>query len=179
MYSLSNDKKKSSSNKLTRRRGTSRKERGSTMRYFFIALIFFLIFVAGASFCFVRHTIIAGENGNALRGSSTSTISTSYLDTFPYIFNSTLDINNYKVLGGERFSEWIDGDTPYEINDDTIAASDKAARERREHVKNSISYTSNTMTKNPYNSFYDYNKKRKEKKRNQQTFFQYLQLHLL
>ncbi len=49
-------------------------------------------------------------------------------------------MQNYEVKGGKRFSEWMDGDSPYEINDDTIAASDKAARIRREHVKASMKH---------------------------------------
>lgn len=65
---------------------------------------------------------------------------TAYLDTFPYRFNATLDIENYTPKGGNRFVEWKDGDSPYIINDDVRIASDKAARIRREHVKNSMKH---------------------------------------
>ncbi len=61
-------------------------------------------------------------------------------DTFPYKFDTKLDIKNYKVQGANRFSEWKDGDSPYIINDNVKVASDKAARIRRKHVKASMKH---------------------------------------
>lgn len=60
---------------------------------------------------------------------------TAYLEYYPYYFNSTLDTPSYKVLGPNRFPEWINGVTPYNITEDVTIASDQAARIRREHVK--------------------------------------------
>ena len=60
--------------------------------------------------------------------------------SYPYVFDSILDTENYVVKGGGRFSEWMNGDSPYGIHKDTIAASDEAARARREHVKASMKH---------------------------------------
>jgi hypothetical protein len=65
---------------------------------------------------------------------------TAYLDTFPYKFNHILDTENYQAKGGDRFSEWKDGESPYLISDNVMIVSDAVARERREHVRNSMKH---------------------------------------
>lgn len=65
---------------------------------------------------------------------------TAYLASFPYSFDSRLDVQNYKVMGANRFSEWKDGDTPYAITPDVKQASDVVAKVRRNHVKTSMTH---------------------------------------
>ena len=61
-------------------------------------------------------------------------------DAFPYSFSSTLDIGNYEVKGPNRFVEWKDGISPYEITPKITKASDEAAKVRKEHIKNSMKH---------------------------------------
>lgn len=85
-----------------------------------------------------KTNIIPGlkDKKNIIRGEKVKQM----VDVFPYDFNSTLDMPNYKAKGGDRFSEWKDGDTPYEYNDVDVRASDEAAKIRKEHVKNSMKH---------------------------------------
>ncbi len=62
---------------------------------------------------------------------------------FPYFGTSILDVEEYEPLGGGRFAEWKDGDTPYKINDDVKDKSDELARERRTHVRNAMQHAWN------------------------------------
>ena len=61
-------------------------------------------------------------------------------NAFPYSFSTNLDIENYEVKGPNRFVEWKNGTTPYEITSKIKKASDKAAKVRKEHIKNSMKH---------------------------------------
>jgi Highly conserved protein containing a thioredoxin domain len=60
---------------------------------------------------------------------------------YPYFGSSkVLDIQNNVPLGGGRFIEWKNGDSPYEITSDVKDKSDELARERRAAVKNAMNH---------------------------------------
>ncbi len=86
--------------------------------------------------------VVDDDSSNKLRGSIAmpNYNESAYLEFFPYTFDTTFDMESYTPKGGDRFTEWKDGDTPYEINDDVTFASDIAARIRKEHVKASMKH---------------------------------------
>jgi hypothetical protein len=85
-----------------------------------------------------RHPI---HNINFYRSTESSTLnSTIYHERKPefppsYLGSSTLNSSSYKPLGGMRFYEYANGDSPYSISPFINYASDEIARERRVHVK--------------------------------------------
>jgi len=60
-------------------------------------------------------------------------------EEFPYMGTSMLN-STFAPLGGLRFLEYKDGDIPYEITKELMIQSDKLARERRDHIKNSMKH---------------------------------------
>jgi len=50
------------------------------------------------------------------------------------------DFTNYEPLGGGRYSEYKDGDSPYNISQAVKEESDELARSRRSHVLNSMKH---------------------------------------
>jgi mannosyl-oligosaccharide alpha-1,2-mannosidase len=63
--------------------------------------------------------------------------------SFPYFgtpVSEIHDFSTYKPLGPDRFAEWKDGSTPYEITDEIRKQSDDLARTRRVHVKNAMKH---------------------------------------
>uniref|UniRef100_A0A7S3Q0Z8 alpha-1,2-Mannosidase n=1 Tax=Chaetoceros debilis TaxID=122233 RepID=A0A7S3Q0Z8_9STRA len=65
------------------------------------------------------------------------------MSEFPFFGSSILDVEHYHPLGGGRFSEWKDGNSPYIVSDRVIERSDALARERREHIKNAMKHAWN------------------------------------
>lgn len=63
---------------------------------------------------------------------------------YPYPLESPpagYDIHaSYEPLGGFRFAEYTDGDTPYEITAEIRQTSDEVARERRKYIKNMMEF---------------------------------------
>ena len=62
---------------------------------------------------------------------------------YPYMtlpVSENYDFSNYEPLGGGRFVEYKDGDSPYEITDQLRKQSDDLARSRRVHVLNGMKH---------------------------------------
>ena len=60
---------------------------------------------------------------------------------FPYMtlaVPANYDFSRYEPLGGGRFVEYRDGDSPYDITDKIMEQSDELARSRRVHVANAM-----------------------------------------
>jgi len=55
--------------------------------------------------------------------------------TFPYLGDAIIDSPNFKPKGGERFTEWVNGDSPFQITPALMQESDRLARQRRTHVR--------------------------------------------
>eukprot|EP00581_Thalassiosira_minuscula_P019307 CAMPEP_0183712496 /NCGR_PEP_ID=MMETSP0737-20130205/7605_1 /TAXON_ID=385413 /ORGANISM="Thalassiosira miniscula, Strain CCMP1093" /LENGTH=721 /DNA_ID=CAMNT_0025941117 /DNA_START=201 /DNA_END=2366 /DNA_ORIENTATION=+ len=82
----------------------------------------------------------AGSSSNVGGGNASSSIH-NYGETagaiYPYMtspVSQTYNFQNYEPLGGNRFIEYKDGDSPYAITAQLIAQSDDLARSRRYHV---------------------------------------------
>jgi hypothetical protein len=59
------------------------------------------------------------------------------LQYYPYMtaaVPTNYDFQRYEPLGGNRFVEYKNGNSPYQITDKLIAQSDELARSRRYHV---------------------------------------------
>jgi len=82
----------------------------------------------GARAKYYERTLNAGRNAAVVSEEEFSYMGTSML-------NST-----FAPLGGLRFLEYKDGDIPYEITKELMIQSDKLARERRDHIKNSMKH---------------------------------------
>ena len=69
---------------------------------------------------------------------------TNELTEYPYPFEAvepSYDIAaNFRVLGGERYSEYTTGASPYRIDPDLISKSDDVARSRRHHVREAMKF---------------------------------------
>lgn len=65
---------------------------------------------------------------------------TSLRSSFPHFGSAIFNTKQYKALGGGRFEEWKDGDTPYFITPEIIQASDELARERRQAIKAAMNH---------------------------------------
>lgn len=65
------------------------------------------------------------------------------MSEFPFFGSSILDVEHYHPLGGGRFSEWKDGESPYTVSDRVREQSDELARGRREHIKNAMKHAWN------------------------------------
>jgi hypothetical protein len=76
-----------------------------------------------------------------------STLVDDYVESLPttyqYHGSSVLDIDSYEPLGGFRYMEYKDGDTPYVITKRTRIKSDNLANERKVHVKNAMKHAWN------------------------------------
>ena len=62
---------------------------------------------------------------------------------YPYMtlpVSENYDFSNYEPLGGGRFIEYKDGDSPYKITDKLREQSDELARSRRVHVLNGMKH---------------------------------------
>ena len=73
----------------------------------------------------------------ALRGAIVKDKVTGSLPNYPYMKNlvpEDYDFTKYKPLGGDRFIEYLEGDSPYAITDSLREQSDNLARSRRVHV---------------------------------------------
>jgi len=108
--------------------------------------LFFIISVTGCYHFIISIFVKSPESNHRLRGNVGDGVianETAYMENYPYRFNSTLDMENYRAMGGGRFIEWKDGQSPYDINDQVKFASDQAARERKEHIKESMQHAWN------------------------------------
>ncbi|KAL7432933.1 hypothetical protein ACHAXM_010194 [Skeletonema potamos] len=79
----------------------------------------------------------------ALRGSITKPETAENLPNYPYM--KTLvpvdyDFTKFQPLGGNRFVEYLEGDSPYAITDSLREQSDNLARSRRVHVVNAMKH---------------------------------------
>eukprot|EP00986_Skeletonema_menzelii_P021000 scaffold32893_cov148-Skeletonema_menzelii.AAC.1 len=73
----------------------------------------------------------------ALRGAIVNDKVTGSLPNYPYMKNlvpEDYDFTKYEPLGGDRFIEYVEGDSPYAITDSLREQSDNLARSRRVHV---------------------------------------------
>ncbi|KAL7485158.1 hypothetical protein ACHAW6_010766 [Cyclotella cf. meneghiniana] len=65
------------------------------------------------------------------------------LSYYPYMtlpVSEDYDFTKYEPLGGGRFAEYKDGDSPYDITDKLKEQSDELARSRRVHVLNAMKH---------------------------------------
>ncbi len=80
----------------------------------------------------------------ALRGAVKKDETTESLPQhYPYMRNPVpkdYDFTKYEPLGGYRFIEYLEGDSPYEITDSLREQSDNLARSRRVHVLNAMKH---------------------------------------
>lgn len=79
----------------------------------------------------------------ALRGAIVKDKLTGNLPNYPYMKNlvpETYDFTKYEPLGGDRFIEYVEGDSPYAITDSLREQSDNLARSRRVHVVNAMKH---------------------------------------
>lgn len=79
----------------------------------------------------------------ALRGSITKDETAGNLPNYPYmktLVPEDYDFTKYKPLGGNRFIEYLEGDSPYAITDSLREQSDNLARSRRVHVVNAMKH---------------------------------------
>jgi mannosyl-oligosaccharide alpha-1,2-mannosidase len=67
--------------------------------------------------------------------------------TFPYLGDATVDVQSFTPKGGNRFNEWVHGDTPYEITEALMQHSDELARLRRTHIKSAMEHAWNGYKK--------------------------------
>lgn len=145
---------------LRRRRGT-RKQKSFFKKIF--SEVFFLkvflftfvaVFIVGLALCIkdIFPTLFPSDDGSEFEYNNDNykyheveNKNQTFLQVgeFPYFGTSILDVEEYVPLGGGRFAEWKDGDTPYEINDDVKEKSDELARERRTHIKNAMRHAWN------------------------------------
>uniref|UniRef100_A0A7S4N8K7 alpha-1,2-Mannosidase n=1 Tax=Odontella aurita TaxID=265563 RepID=A0A7S4N8K7_9STRA len=58
----------------------------------------------------------------------------------PPVPSSGHDFSSYRPLGGDRFVEWKDGETPYAITPALLKQSDDLARSRRDYVKKAMEH---------------------------------------
>ena len=54
--------------------------------------------------------------------------------------STTYNFQQYEPLGGNRFVEYKNGDSPYQITKTLISQSDELARSRRYHVKEAMKH---------------------------------------
>ena len=80
----------------------------------------------------------------ALRGAINKDSETAgNLPKYPYmrtLVPEDYDFTRYKPLGGNRFIEYLEGDSPYAITDSLREQSDNLARSRRVHVLNAMKH---------------------------------------
>ena len=81
----------------------------------------------------------------ALRGAMTNDEAdeTESLPHYPYmktLVPEDYDFSKYEPLGGKRFVEYLEGDSPYAITDSLREQSDYLARSRRVHVVNAMKH---------------------------------------
>lgn len=82
----------------------------------------------------------------ALRGAikvDGTTTTTGSLPHYPYmrtLVPESYDFTKYEPLGGNRFIEYLEGDSPYAITDSLREQSDNLARSRRVHVLNAMKH---------------------------------------
>jgi hypothetical protein len=79
----------------------------------------------------------------ALRGAATKKKEAGNLPNYPYmrtLVPDNYDFTKYKPLGGNRFIEYLEGDSPYAITDSLKEQSDNLARSRREYVLNAMKH---------------------------------------
>lgn len=79
----------------------------------------------------------------ALRGAVKKDETTGSLPHYPYMRNPVpkhYDFTKYEPLGGNRFIEYLEGDSPYAITDSLREQSDNLARSRRVHVLNAMKH---------------------------------------
>ena len=80
---------------------------------------------------------LRGDGSNKDVKSDNINVSTGGGQHYPYLtlpISKDYDFKQYEPLGGHRFSEYKDGDSPYEITSQLIEQSDELARSRRHHV---------------------------------------------
>jgi len=79
----------------------------------------------------------------ALRGAITKDETAKNLPNYPYmrtLVPKDHDFTKYKPLGGNRFIEYLEGDSPYAMTDSLREQSDNLARSRRVHVVNAMKH---------------------------------------
>lgn len=79
----------------------------------------------------------------ALRGAVKKGKATGSLPHYPYMRNPVpkdYDFTKYEPLGGNRFIEYLEGESPYAITDSLKEQSDNLARSRRVHVLNAMKH---------------------------------------
>ena len=75
--------------------------------------------------------------------------------SYPYSLDpvpSSIDFTKWTAPGGNRFSEYVHGDSPYTISPQMRKQSDEQARSRREHVKNAMKFAWGGYTKYAFGS---------------------------
>ena len=80
--------------------------------------------------------IDSSENSEKNNGESNS-------QYYPYMtlpISTTYNFQQYEPLGGNRFVEYKNGDSPYQITKTLISQSDELARSRRYHVKEAMKH---------------------------------------
>ena len=79
----------------------------------------------------------------ALRGAIAKDETAENLPNYPYmrtLVPKDHDFTKYKPLGGNRFIEYLEGDSPYAMTDSLREQSDNLARSRRVHVVNAMKH---------------------------------------
>mmetsp|Transcript_4411 Transcript_4411/g.5080 ORF Transcript_4411/g.5080 Transcript_4411/m.5080 type:complete len:357 (-) Transcript_4411:547-1617(-) len=146
--------------KLRRRRGTRRRREShcDEKRCFSRQLLILVpIFIIVCSFVIVTSLFVSSEHYHGVRkkyyqktmNGGTRNAAVLSEEEFPYMGTSMLN-SSFAPLGGLRFMEYKDGDTPYKITEELMIQSDELARERREHVKNSMKHLWNGYRDNAF-----------------------------
>ena len=86
---------------------------------------------------------VAMSDNNVVDSLSSSENVESNSQYYPYMtlpISTTFNFQQYEPLGGNRFVEYKNGDSPYQITKTLISQSDDLARSRRYHVKEAMKH---------------------------------------
>lgn len=91
----------------------------------------------------LKETAAGVANKIGLRGAAIVSKATGNLPHYPYmrtLVPEDYDFTKYKPAGGNRYIEYLEGGSPYEITESLIEQSDNLARSRRVHVLNAMKH---------------------------------------